>query len=154
MHVLNNGAALVGAVPPSPAPSSPRPTYSNDCLRSPWSRHIATVLCLYNLKNQSCRQRRANFQIKGKNNSVILWLYDTMIQNITIATTHQCGPSKSTKVRDILRILSQKAEVSSMPVSHAIVSSMQYYPKDIIAYAVMSVGRFCICNRVRPDAAA
>ena len=34
------------------------------------------------------------------------------------------------------------------PVSHAIMSSMQYYSEDIIAYAIMSAGRFCICNRV------
>ena len=27
-------------------------------------------------------------------------------------------------------------------------SSMQYYPEDSIAYAIMSAGRFCICNRV------
>ena len=35
-----------------------------------------------------------------------------------------------------------------------IMSSVQYYPEDIIAYAIMSAGRFCICNRVRPDTAA
>ena len=37
-------------------------------------------------------------------------------------------------------------------VSHAIKSSMQ--SEDSIAYAIMSAGRFCICNHVRPDAAA
>ena len=30
-------------------------------------------------------------------------------------------------------------------------ASMQYYPEDIIAYAIMYAGRFCICNRVHPD---
>ena len=41
-----------------------------------------------------------------------------------------------------------------VPVSHAIMSSVQYYPENIIAYAVMLPGRFCIYSRVRPDAAA
>ena len=31
-----------------------------------------------------------------------------------------------------------------MPLSHAIMSSMQFYPDDVIAYAVMSAGLFCI----------
>ena len=29
------------------------------------------------------------------------------------------------------------------PVSNAIMSSMQYYPEEIIAYAMLSTGRFC-----------
>ena len=43
-----------------------------------------------------------------------------------------------------------------MPVSHAIMSSLQYYPEDNIAYAIMFAGRnnVRIRNRVRPDAAA
>ena len=33
---------------------------------------------------------------------------------------------------------------TKLPMSHAIMSSMQYYPEDIVAYAIMSAGRFCI----------
>ena len=33
-------------------------------------------------------------------------------------------------------------------MSHAIMSSMQYYPEEIIAYAIMFTGRSCIGNRV------
>ena len=34
--------------------------------------------------------------------------------------------------------------ISPMPLSHAIMSSMQFYLDDVIAYAVMSAGWFCI----------
>ena len=52
----------------------------------------------------------------------------------------------------VTRIVKKKTR--RRPMSHAIMSSMQYYPEDMIAYAIMSAGWFYICNRVRPDAAA
>ena len=39
---------------------------------------------------------------------------------------------------------------SGRPVSHAIMSSMQYYPEDSIAYAITSAGRFCIMQSCPP----
>ena len=48
----------------------------------------------------------------------------------------------------------KKVQAGRRPVSHAIMSSMQYCPEVSIAYSILSAGRFCICNCVSPSAAA